>query len=328
MSEVGLIGLIAFCYAFFLPIIQTFKEWRLVAYKEKAVLGVLIVYVINSLIFLDANNYETHFSGIQLIAFCSLGSISILEKEKIEIKKFGKLLVCLISLFSSVWFMYYYYTDTLFRAIERNEAKNIPKSIEIINQIYHPIFKTTHGIRGGGGINKSLKYKKALLLVAQEDYEAAEHAFLKALEVAPNDEEILMAFARFKLRKQLDYDGARKYLERIHNIQPEFLEAKVYLAEIAIVAKEFSIARQYLYSEYFSKWHGYGQHLRYYEILLYKSIYLKELCSLSDTQFDDLKLVLKKQELKLDSIGIDILRLEQYLEVKGTPAKELMKLKR
>ena len=328
LSEVGLIGFIAFCYAFFLPILRTFKGWTLITYKEKAILGVLIVYIINSLVFLDANNYEAHFSGIQLIAFCCLGSLSILEKDRIEIRKLGKLLICLLSLCSSVWFSYYYYTETLFKEVERNEINNNQKSIELINEIYHPIFKTTHGIRISGGVNEPLQYKRALLLENKKDYEGAELAFKEALDVAPNDEVILMSFAQFKLRKQLDYKGAKKFLAKVNKIQPEFLEAKVYLAEIAIVNKEFSIARKYLDSKHFNNWHGYKFHLKYYEELLYRSTYLKELCGLSAAQLKNLQSIFIKQDSKLDSISVDILQLEHYLENKSKYEKELKKLKK
>ena len=200
IAELGALGFIAL---YFPVIIVFYNVWRkkcALSDFEKASFGSLLVYLTACLFYQDANFYEFHYSGLQLLAFITLGILTSKEYPINYSVKF-KYVFLIASLLSTIWFSYnlkiynkYFEVMELSRAGERNYTEiNYDSAIEkhrrigggkeviqLLESIYHPIFKENHLFYQGGlhkGRNNSIPLLLAQLYVQEKEFDLAEKYF-------------------------------------------------------------------------------------------------------------------------------------------------------
>ena len=325
LSELGLLGFLGFYTPIFTVLWKGVRHNKQLNPLQKAALGSLLVYIVASIVYRDANIYEGHFSTIQLIAFCAIGILTQGAEKKSTSTIWIKSIFLIMSLACLSWFVYYLYTENIYKSADKLSVKSAQK-FHLLSSIYHPIFKTTHGYRGYGGPNESLGLKLAALKEKQEQYAEAEQYFQEALKYAPNDEYLRMAYARFLLRKVNKPLEAKKHLLFVHLIQDDYLEANVLLTEISINEEKFKEARDYLNTFLFRLLKT--AQFNYFEQVLYSSSYLSELVQLSNEQKNQLLPINSKIKRELNELKTKLIQIEIEEEKKNkADPKKILALK-
>ncbi len=274
------LGILGFSF-FFLPFLIFIKK---IIFQRKpndllrAILASILVYLTVSFFYQTANCFEFHFSGIQFLAFSGIGIAMNFSEENLYLisSKLIKSIYFILALSSFGWFNYYNYTYNQYQEIKsiyKNEDKTSQitqydgelehdrinkgneSTIQILEQLYNPIFKNTHHFyKGSLGINQSLLLDLALQYQKVGDYDLAETYYLRALKFSPNDELILRSFAKFLLRIRKDINNAKKYGLHAYKIQHNNHNHIILMAEISIAENNMNKAREYL--EFFDKVKG------------------------------------------------------------------------
>lgn len=246
-AELGIIGGLAFLYPIVTVILKGWSKTMKDKYFHQAAYASLMVYLITSFFYNDVNFYEFNFSSIQLLAFCALGILTSEFSSDITLAKWMKVGFLLLALTSLVWFVsakldndFYWKTKQLIRKEKTEE------SIQALEKLYHPVFKTTHGFKDKYSHNRSLPFELAVLYQEQEAYSKAQFYYEKALALAPNDENILLTYAQFLYRIKGDSINAKKYALKIYSIQQNHYETNLLLAKIAMEEGQLTEARDYL----------------------------------------------------------------------------------
>lgn len=269
LSEIGIIGFAAFLF----PIIMIAKRGLLqtesLTYLEKAAFASLLVYLGGSFFYKDANGYEAHFSSLQLLAFVNIGILTANVKNSKIFSKWFKLLVAGLAIPIFIWFIYFHKVDLKYKSIvpyfnwwygvelmdifmdksiyKTDYYRDEEKLKQILEDIYHPIFKTTHGFYAGRrGPNQSLELHLATMYLQQKDYTKAENFYKKALTKAPYDEELLRKYVRFLLHIKGDVKKAKQLTDRVYNIQSNNLNNCALMAEMEIYLKNYEVAKELL----------------------------------------------------------------------------------
>lgn len=276
LAELGIVGFISFLFPIINILLISTRNSINLTNLQRAAFFSLCVYLILSLFYCDVNFYEYHFSGICLLAFCSLG---ILTSNNFSYYKFHsnwKLFLLIISaLFSSIWFLYAKITHFKYLKAESLFQTNPAKAIQLLEEIYHPIFKTTHDY------HNLYAAKLAILYEDIGDFDKAQHYFSISLTQAPHDINVLMSYTQFLMRVKRKPIDAKKHVLNVHSVQPKLYDAILYLAEIAIYEKKFAEAREYLNKVYDNR---YLDRVWILELQLYYSDYLGQLIQLSERQ--------------------------------------------
>ena len=271
LAEIGVIGTVAF----FIPIISVlWKGWRScyqLSSFQKAAFASLLIYLVAGMVYRDANFYEFHFSGIQLLEFCALGILTSNSKQFSIIPKWGNVLLIVTAFISVCGFVYYLNTYYTYQKVLEFSKENTIKlgfikdydssisynrvlkggkeSIQLLEAIYNPLFMNNLGFYQDGhqtGANRSLTLRLAQLYTQQNQNDKAEAYFQLALKNAPHDEYILINYAKFLLRVKKETSKAKKYALKAYNIQKNNFDFNLLLAEIEIGEKEFIKAKNYL----------------------------------------------------------------------------------
>lgn len=315
LVELGLIGFFVFYYPFIYVMKDSGKK-KLTNF-QKAAYACIFVYLVASIFYRDANMYEEHFSSIQLLAFCAFGILTAKHNFYNINNNLAKYFLLLLGLACFSWFIYYHQTAKVYRMALALPKEDV-RATQLLESIYHPIFKTTHDYRGNAGANQSLSLLLAERYQIQQIDDKTEEYFQKALKYAPNDEYIHMAYARFLLRSKNKPMEAKKHLLFVHNIQPDYLEANALLAEIAIDEKAYSMARAYMNTRYFRLMRR--TQLEYLEKRLYSSAYLDKLLKLTALQKEQLVNPFREIRVSLQTLKPKILQLEEKGDAKKIKA--------
>ena len=324
LAELGLFGFIAFIAAFVTVFVNLWKQKAQLSSLQKASLASLVVYLIGSFFYRDVNVYEMNFSNLQLLAFTALGILTTTFKTTYySINTIQKILLGALALVCFGWFAFFRSThNTYFKAFNESvkmtdkhqaystydsffENRNIYEIhldyLPLIEQIYHPIFKTTHGYMNNSlGTPKLLALRLAFLYQQQQDFKKADSYFQAALEQAPNNEHVLMAYAKFLLRVEQNVDLAKKHALKVFAKQKNQYDIQLLLAEIAIVEKDFVKAKAYLKSVQAS---GNGNHGKLARVMLAEIAF-------QEGQYDQAKILIKpfnrKKNTRLDKLLDDL----------------------
>jgi len=325
LAELGLFGFIAFLAAFIFVFVNIWRQKRKLSDLQKGSLATLMVYLICSFFYRDSNLYELNFSNLQFLAFTSLGILTATFEENgyYSLNKIQKIVIGLIALICFSWFIYFRSMhNTYFKAfnesaklIDKNQAyqtydsffenRNIYeinlKYLPLIEQIYHPIFKTTHGFMNNSlGTPKLLSLRLAMLYQQKEDFKKAEAYFQAALNQAPNNEHALMAYAKFLLRVQKKVALAKKYALKVYAKQKNHYDINLLLAEIAMAEKAYNKAKEYLTIVQNS---GNGNHSRVGRVMLAEIAFQEE-------QYEVVKKLLipflRRKNMRLDKLVNDL----------------------
>jgi len=318
LAEIGILGFIGYYFSFIIVLCRGVKKQIKKNNLELAALASILVYMITSIVYRDVNVYENHFSGVQFLAFCSLG---LLTKERvtiIQLSNKGLIIIWGLSFLTFFWFIYYHQTSRIYAKAQEIAEINSNKSLLLLESIYHPVFKTTHQFyRHSAGANQSIALKIAQLYQEKTNYDKAEEYYDKAFRNTPNDEHVLMAYSKFMLRHRNDYNKAKNFLLIINKNQKNHLEVNLLLAEIAIKNKKYSQAREYLNTRYLQM----NEDVHFLEQQLYYSEYLDSLVTLNSSQKNELEKIIAKY--KINSSKFSTLLLD-----KDKTKKELNRLRK
>lgn len=269
LAEVGILGCLAFLCPILVILLRGWKDVKTLSELQKAAVGGLMAYLTCSFFYRDTNIYELHFSSLQLIGFSALGILtSDANLPKLSALNWKKIIFCLMALLCFSWFVYFQYTHHIYyKAFNASKVENKKKQaeyydstfeltrrsainfeyVDLIEQIYHPNFKTTHGFANNFlGVPNLLALHLAFLYEKEEAYDKAEKNFLIALNQSPNNEYALLGYAKFLLRSKKNIKTASKYAKRAYSQQQNHLDTNALMAEIAIAQNDFKLAKSYL----------------------------------------------------------------------------------
>ena len=310
-SELGFLGGLFFVIPFFVILIYKSSNILKSNILSKAAFIIILIYLVSSLFFRDANSYFGHFSGIQLLAFSSLGILSCNSKlYSVTSIKIGWLASCL-SFFVFCWCFYQGYTSVIYtRGLENHIEKE--NEISLLKSIYNPIYKTTHRISSGH--DESILFKLAQLYQEKKEVEEANQYYLKALSLAPYDVNVLLQYSRFLLRDKGNSTEAKKYLLKLNSIQPSHFNTNLLLAEICINEGRFDDAKAYLSKIkiiYYAKTYHYVTRLRFLELKMYCDGYLDNKFEMKEERRDSMLSVINRICTGIQTSQLSIQILEE-----------------
>lgn len=282
LVELGILGFTAFLYPFGMSLCQLRKKTLQLTTFQKALGGLLIIYLSAAFFYRNANSFPDYFSRIQLLTFCALGILTNVEYRKYLVSKWISVLFITLALGNFSWYLYEHTTNYRYESALSIMKNNPTQGIQEIASIYHPIFKTTYKEE------TSLAFQLAKLYSNQGDYDNAEKHYTLGLKSAPYNEEILSNFANFLLKTGRDIPRAKAHAQKVFatNNRNQF-EMLFTLAEIAIIEKDYQKARHYLNERY----NNYLKHPQRHRIMLLEkelyfgnSTYLNQVVDLTVSQ--------------------------------------------
>ena len=143
--------------------------------------------------------------------------------------------------------------------------------IEVLKSIYNPSFRNTFGYYDSGG-NRSISLMLAMDSWRKSDIEECNSFFLRALRESPNDLNIKFNYAKFLLSSNGNLSTAKTLLQDVVNVQSLHSESRLYLAYIALLNNQISVAETHLQSDYLDRKYPF---MYINEFLLYKTDYFK-----------------------------------------------------
>ena len=310
-----------FFFAFYYPIGKClYKGWtkcKEITYLQRAALAAIMVYLVASFFYCTANFFEYRFSGLQFIAFVSLGILTSKEKE-IYTPKVLKYFLLLIAIISFIWFIYAKVSYDKFQALNILADDKLEEKQMLLDDLYDPIFKVSHD------------YQTLLPFLLAKNYEAraltkeAEYYYKIAIEKSPYDKKLLLAYSKFLIREMNSIAEAKKNLEKLHGIQKNLYDANILLAEIAVIEREYKKARKHL-DKIYHGWYAYRTLIL--EEQIYYSQYLNELMGLSSKQKTDL-LILEKKYIRGVTKTSEIIRKLEAVDNRQLVKKEILVLRK
>lgn len=242
LVELGVVGLGAFLYSIGNLIRRSLSFKKQLDGYEQAAFASLLVYLFTAFFYADISFYEYHFSGIHLLAFCSLGIISSKNSEtfytlpaRMNTIFLGLSIACL------VWFTYAKYSYNIFFHTQQKLSTQSPQqSIQDLEGLYQPIFKTNFDY------NNSIPFELAKLHLQIGAHEAGETWFQTAIAENPNNETILLGYAQFLWQVKKNSAAAEILAQQIYGRQKNHYELNLLLAELAIAKQQFGAAKRYL----------------------------------------------------------------------------------
>ena len=163
-----------------------------------------------------------------------------LKQKKYRIGKKITVLLLILSGTTTLWFYNAKVAYDIYGEAIYLQWSNPQLAIQKIKQIYHPIFRTTNGVRLSYDVflaNSYLKLKENTL--AKKHYE-------EALRLAPYSEADLLVYGRFALNQLKDPDKARELALRAYSIQENNYSTNLLLAKIAFQNRQLEVAEEYL----------------------------------------------------------------------------------
>jgi len=244
LAERGIIGFIALFY----PLTKIlWKGWfnsiDLTDF-QKAAYCTLLVYLVTSLFYHTPTFFEHRFSGMQVLVFFAIGTLSTNGKLMSCLPKTINILFLGLAITCLGWFVYSKQCYDTYQAIESNKSVIGKKeTIKQLKTLYHPIFKTNHDYR-----TSSFALQIANLNLDLKNYKAAESYFIIALKQNPYDRKAIVDYATFLFNDKKAFEKAKLIAEPLHSRQNNYVYINVLLAEIAIEEEDYELADYYIKS--------------------------------------------------------------------------------
>lgn len=241
LAELGLIGFgfyILFWGQFFL---QTYSSRLKLSRIDLACIGIVLVYLGANNYYFTAHHSEETFCGIELMGFVAVGIVSRHFSFFNFRNKTVAPVILAIYVLCLIWFSYYVYSDFLFRKAHQYRTELLT-SINLLQETYSPIFKTTHLLRGNAGYNESIDFLLAVKFLENGELGRTKKYYNRALSKSPNDELILKSYGRHSLWLEQDYNTAKEVFEKVHKLTPHDKVVQLNLAEIAIRDEDYEAA--------------------------------------------------------------------------------------
>ena len=242
LVELGVIGFFAFIYSIGNILRRSLSYKRGLNGYEQAAFASLMVYLFTAFFYADINFYEYHFSGIHLLAFCALGILSSKNSETFYTLPSRMNAVFLtLSVACLIWFSYAKYSYNIWFETKKQLSTQDPSiSIEALESIYHPVFKTSHDYKNSVSLDLAKLYQQ------KGAFDKAENWYQIAISQNPNDAKIKLAYATFLWQVEKNVTDAQDLALSIYKTQNNHYELNLLLAELAITNQQYDVARNYL----------------------------------------------------------------------------------
>ncbi|MFK7978755.1 MAG: O-antigen ligase family protein [Saprospiraceae bacterium] len=304
LAELGILGFAFFGYPILRILYQGFQNFRQAEDFQKAIFTATLICFLSFFIYRDAFFYDYHYGNILLFAFCLLGLIKTDDQLTI-LPRWSILVGMTLSLVCAGWFIYALHTDRVYKEANRLKKSN-PKSIFLLNDIYHPIFKTTNGFKDvSQSFNNIIAFDIAKRLAILEQTNptnqivwvdtlkegaidslqltsllkgsSTEKYFKLALQDSSNEDFVLLQYAKFLLQSQGRLAEAKHIAKTLYSKYEHNCAISLLLAEIAIAEEKYTSATHFLNTRYIDREVNY----LLLEIKLFNARYLGNILQLS-----------------------------------------------
>jgi len=211
-GELGLIGLILFLSPFVMTIFRGLRRVGELDYVEKASFAAVISYLCVSTYYGGVNLYEYNFSGVEVLAFISMG---ILSNKLFATRSSINYLVTLpLTLLAIIWFLYSAVSwHNIHSVLHHQEDMDTEFKITSLTNCYNETFLTSYGF------DRPLDLDIAELFASEKDHINAIKHYEQLLDLAPYNCNGLLSYSQFLIDNNLDIVKAEDLLLRIQAIQ-------------------------------------------------------------------------------------------------------------
>ena len=239
LAELGLVGLFSFVFFFGNVIREKLFKFKTLNHWEYAPMSSVILYLLFSF-FYNAPTFSLHkFSGIQFVAFASLGLLTV---NQINIhRKAMSMLILGMSIFITAWFIYGAYNNYYFHQAKRSiKQGDVNHGIELLESIYNPNWNAYQSYQ------VLLPFQIAKLASENGREDHATMYYEKAILKAPYNGELLFEYAKFLVENEGAFDKAEELLTRVVQLQSNRHAVNYLLAKVYNKKGEFALCKKYL----------------------------------------------------------------------------------
>lgn len=239
LAELGIIGIALILILLYHVIYKGLKKsWQFSAF-EKSCFSVVLIYWCSVLFFQSPTITHSYFGKPQFLAFCCMGIVS----KGIHIQQYAllkKVVIMLLSLLVSIWFLYNFFSCFIFIRAENQNNADLDAHIAILEDVYNPLFNTTYKN------DRSISLLIANKYWSKKDYVNADKYFQESLRNEPFGEDVHLQYAKYLTREKGAFEEAMGHAKFVENIQSNLYENNLLIAEIAINTGKYDLAREYL----------------------------------------------------------------------------------
>jgi len=224
LVELGIIGFILI-FGCLIGILWKYKNrWTELSGYQKAAWASLLSYLVVVYFYANAISYEYFFSAIALVAFISFGILlGGLESRNLKFK-FLPYIILILSLSTSVWYIYSKLKDDNYRKILAAK-ENDTLAIEALEEYYHPLWHSSYNYNTSISQLLAERYDKI-----GDKIKAAEY-YNQALKKTPFHEPLLRSYVDFCINENKKSE-AKNQLDILLSIHPEFDLNKVLVRRV------------------------------------------------------------------------------------------------
>ena len=212
-GELGVIGLFLFLSPFVITLYHGFKKVSELDYVEKASFASVLSYLCVSTYYGGVNLYEYNFSGVEVLAFASMG---ILSNKLLNTRKSINYFVTLpLTILTIIWFLFSAISwHSIHTVLHHNNDVSINSKIEKLTDVYSSTFLTTYGF------DRLLDLDIAELYASNNDSNKAIFHYERMMALAPYNCTGLVSYSQFLIDNNLDLNKAKEILLKVKSIQP------------------------------------------------------------------------------------------------------------
>lgn len=226
LAEVGLMGLFSFLVLFGNVIRTKLFRTKELSHLEYASLSSVILYLLLSF-FYNAPTFSLYtFSGIQFVAFASLGLLTVGQINRAG--KTSSALILMVAVLATGWFAFSAYNNNYYHQAKRSiKEGNSIYGLELLESIYKPNWYTSQSYR------HLIPFQMAQLASENGMKAQAILYYEEAVSKAPYNGEVLFEYGKLLVDNNIELDKAENMLLNIVKLQPNrhavnFLLAKLY----------------------------------------------------------------------------------------------------
>ncbi len=211
-GELGLVGLVLFLSPFVMTIYRGLQRVGELDYIEKASFAAVISYLCVSNYYGGVNLYEYNFSGVEVLAFISMG---ILSRKLFSTRNSVNYFVTLpLTLLSIIWFTYSAVSwHSIHTVLNHQDDINTASKISSLKECYSSTFLTSYGF------DRPLDLELAELYASIDDKDNAIKHYDQLLQLSPYNCIGLLSYSQFLIDNDLDVAKAQELLLRVQSIQ-------------------------------------------------------------------------------------------------------------
>jgi hypothetical protein len=211
-GELGIIGLLLFLSPFVMIIFRGLKRVGDFDYVEKASFAAVISYLCVSTYYGGVNLYEYNFSGVEVLAFVSMGVLS--RKLFATANTVNYLVTLPLTLLSIIWFSYSAISwHNIHMSLNHKEDIDIQSKIAALTDCYSSTFLTNYGF------DRPLDLEIAELYASIDDNDNAIKHYEQLVQLSPYNCIGLLSYSQFLVDKNVDLSRSKELLLRVKSIQ-------------------------------------------------------------------------------------------------------------